>query len=135
MLIARSRHQITYAVLMVAVGSFALLQSLVVPVLGQLEREFDTSQTTVTWVLTAYLLSASVSTPLLGRLGDVVGKKRMLVLTLAALSVGSLMAALSAEHRMADRRPHGPGGRWWRASPVVRHHPRRVPAGQDRTAG
>ena len=63
--------------------------------LGQLEREFNTSQTTVTWVLTAYLLSASVSTPLLGRLGDVVGKKRMLVLTLVALSVGSLMAALS----------------------------------------
>jgi MFS family permease len=94
-LITRGRHQITFAVLMVAVGSFALLQSLVVPVLGQLERELDTDQTTVTWVLTAYLLSASVSTPLLGRLGDVVGKKRMLVLTLAALSVGSLMAALS----------------------------------------
>ncbi len=49
----------------------------------------------MTWVLTAYLLSASVCTPLLGRLGDVAGKKRMLVLTLVALSVGSLMAALS----------------------------------------
>src|SRR5918992_5528113 len=93
-LITRGRHPITFAVLMVAVGSFALLQSLVVPVLGQLEREFDTSQTTVTWVLTAYLLSASVSTPLLGRLGDVVGKKRMLVLTLAALSAEAVMAGL-----------------------------------------
>ena len=91
----RSRYQLTSAVLMVSVGSFSLLQSLVVPVLGQLERDFDTSQTTVTWVLTAYLLSASVCTPLLGRLGDVAGKKRMLVLTLVALSVGSLMAALS----------------------------------------
>ena len=53
MLIARPVHQLTFTVLMVAVGSFALLQSLVVPVLGQLEREFDTNQTTVTWVLTA----------------------------------------------------------------------------------
>jgi len=95
MLLARRRHRITFVVLMVSVGSFALLQSLVVPVLGQLERELDTSQTTVTWVLTAYLLSASVCTPLLGRLGDAAGKKRMLVLTLVALSVGSLMAALS----------------------------------------
>jgi len=93
--IARPSHRPTFAVLMVAVASFALLQSLVVPVLSQLEREFDTNQTTVTWVLTAYLLSASVCTPLLGRLGDVLGKKRMLVLTLGALSLGSLMAALS----------------------------------------
>ena len=116
MVTARPPYRPTFAVLMVAVGSFALLQSLVVPVLGQLERELDTNQTTVTWVLTAYLLSASVSTPLLGRLGDVVGKKRMLVLTLTALSVGSLMAALSPRHRMADRRPDGPRGRWRRAS-------------------
>ena len=93
--IVRSPHHLTFMVLMVSVGSFALLQSLVVPVLGQLEREFDTNQTTVTWVLTAYLLSASVCTPLLGRFGDVLGKRRMLVLTLVALSVGSLVAALS----------------------------------------
>ncbi len=112
MLIARPVHQLTFTVLMVAVGSFALLQSLVVPVLGQLEREFDTNQTTVTWVLTAYLLSASVCTPLFGRLGDVIGKKRMLVLTLAALSVGSLMAALSQsiEWLILARTVQGAGG-------------------------
>jgi EmrB/QacA subfamily drug resistance transporter len=92
----RSSHRLTLAVLMVAVCSFTLLQSLVVPVLGELQRDLGTDQTTVTWVLTAYLLSASVCTPLLGRLGDGVGKKRMLVLALVALSVGSLMAAVSA---------------------------------------
>ena len=108
----RSRYQLTSAVLMVSVGSFSLLQSLVVPVLGQLERDFNTSQTTVTWVLTAYLLSASVCTPLLGRLGDVAGKKRMLVLTLVALSVGSLMAALSGSigWLIAARAVQGAGG-------------------------
>jgi len=108
----RSRYQLTSAVLMVSVGSFSLLQSLVVPVLGQLERDFDTSQTTVTWVLTAYLLSASVCTPLLGRLGDVAGKKRMLVLTLVALSLGSLMAALSGSigWLIAARAVQGAGG-------------------------
>lgn len=89
------RRRLTFLVLAVAVSSFALLQSLIVPVLSTIEREFDTDQTTVTWVLTAYLLSASIATPLLGRIGDVVGKTRMLVITLGALAVGSLLAALA----------------------------------------
>ena len=63
--------------------------------LARIQTEFHTDQTTVTWVLTAYLLSASVCTPLLGRLGDAVGKKRMLVVTLSALALGSLAAALA----------------------------------------
>ena len=95
MTVTRRRYRSTFTVLTVAVAAFALLQSLVIPVLGELQRELHTDQATITWVLTAYLLSASICTPLLGRLGDVVGKKRMLVLTLIALSVGSLMAALS----------------------------------------
>jgi MFS family permease len=72
---------------------FALPQSLVIPVLPHLQGEYNTDQTTVTWVMTAHLLSAYVATPLVGRLGDALGKKRILVLTLAALAFGSLMAA------------------------------------------
>jgi MFS family permease len=89
------RRRLTFAVLAVAVSSFSLLQSLIVPVLTTIEREFNTDQNTVTWVLTAYLLSASIATPLLGRIGDVVGKTRMLVICLFALAVGSLLAALA----------------------------------------
>lgn len=89
------RGGVTFAVLAVSVSSFALLQSLIVPVLATIQAEFETDQTTVTWVLTAYLLSASIATPLLGRVGDVVGKTRMLVITLSALVVGSLLAALA----------------------------------------
>ena len=58
------RRRITFAVLAVSVSAFALLQSLIVPVLAQIQREYDTDQTTVTWVLTAYLLSASIATPI-----------------------------------------------------------------------
>ncbi|WP_211225785.1 MFS transporter [Nocardioides alkalitolerans] len=86
---------VTYAVLTVAVSAFTLLQSMVVPVLATIADELETDQATVTWVLTAYLLSAAICTPLVGRIGDVVGKQRMLVFTLVALSVGSMMAALS----------------------------------------
>ena len=108
----RRRQRVTFAVLTVAVGAFALLQSLVVPVLSLIQVEYDTDQSTVTWVLTAYLLSASVATPLLGRIGDVVGKKRMLVVTLLALAVGSLLAALapSIGWLIAARVVQGAGG-------------------------
>ncbi len=91
----RRTEVVTFLVLAIAVSSFALLQSLVVPVLATIQEEYDTSQTTATWVLTGYLLSASIATPLLGRVGDAVGKQRVLVATLGALAVGSLAAALA----------------------------------------
>ncbi|MCW2845960.1 MAG: Multidrug resistance transporter, superfamily protein [Nocardioides sp.] len=91
----RTDYRLTFVVLCVGVSSFSLLQSMVNPVLPTIEAALDTDQATVTWVLTAYLLSASVFTPIIGRIGDKVGKERMLVFALAALTVGSLMAALA----------------------------------------
>ncbi len=91
----RARYQVTYAVIAVGVISFVLLQSMVNPVLTTLQRELDTTQADVAWVLTANFLSAAVCTPILGRLGDMVGKKRVFVGALTALAVGSLIAALA----------------------------------------
>ena len=93
--LTRTRYQVTFVVLATSVIAFALLQSLVVPVLPTIQAGLHTSQNTVTWVLTAYLLSASVFTPIMGRLGDMWGKERMLVAALLALAVGSLLAALA----------------------------------------
>jgi MFS family permease len=78
----------TVFVLALAVGSFAVLQSIVGPALPVLQREFGVDQNAVSWVMTAYLLSASVLTPVLGRLGDSLGKKRVLIAVLLVLSVG-----------------------------------------------
>lgn len=91
---ARVRPGVTLGVLMLAGLAFALLQSLVSPALPTIQDEIGASQSGVTWVLTAYLLSAAVATPILGRLGDVYGKRRMLIVSLAGLGVGSLLAAL-----------------------------------------
>src|ERR1700727_639907 len=91
----RAGYRGTFAVLAMGVAAFALLQSLVVPVLTTVQHELHTSQDTVTWVLTAYLLSAAIMTPILGRIGDMTGKKRVFVATLVALAVGSLLAALA----------------------------------------
>src|ERR1700679_325160 len=91
----RRSYRATYAVLAVAVGGYALLQSLVIPVLPTIQAGLHTSQNTVTWVLTAYLLSASIFTPIMGRLGDMFGKERMLVGALVALTVGCLLSAVA----------------------------------------
>ncbi|HEV2886233.1 MAG TPA: MFS transporter [Jatrophihabitans sp.] len=91
----RARYQLTFVVLAVGVSTFSLLQSLVSPVLVLLEHSLHTSQSTVTWVLTAYLLSASVCTPILGRIGDMIGKKKVLVAVLTTLALGSILAALA----------------------------------------
>jgi EmrB/QacA subfamily drug resistance transporter len=91
----RTHHQVTFAVVAAGVAAYALLQSLVTPVLPTIQADLHTTQSTVTWVLTAYLLSASIFTPIMGRIGDMIGKERVFVATLAALAVGSLLAALA----------------------------------------
>ena len=88
-------HRVTFVVLCLGVSAFSLLQSMVNPVLPTIEQALHTDQRTVSWVLTAYLLSASVFTPIVGRVGDKIGKERMLVFTLGALTVGSVIAALA----------------------------------------
>jgi EmrB/QacA subfamily drug resistance transporter len=91
----RGNPTVTFAVLAAGVAAFALLQSLVIPVLTTVQHQLHTTQAAATWVLTAYLLSASIMTPILGRIGDMAGKKRVFVATLIALAIGSLLAALA----------------------------------------
>jgi EmrB/QacA subfamily drug resistance transporter len=91
----RPHYQVTFAILAVGIGAYALLQSLVIPVLTTVAKELHTTQDAVTWVLTAYLLSASIMTPVLGRIGDMYGKKWVFVGTLVALAVGSVLAAVA----------------------------------------
>src|SRR6476619_524124 len=89
------RPRVVLAVLALGCASYAMLQSLVVPALPTLQRDLHTTPTGVTWVFTAYLLSASVSTPIAGRLGDMFGKKRALLVVMSGLAGGSLIAALA----------------------------------------
>jgi EmrB/QacA subfamily drug resistance transporter len=92
---ARQHYNVTLGVLALAALSYALLQTMVAPALPEIQHELGATPTTVTWVLTVYLLSASVSTPILGRLGDMFGKERVLVLVLVLFAIGCLIAALS----------------------------------------
>ena len=92
------RHANTsLVVLFLSLGglAFAVLQSLVAPALPVIGRELHASTDDIAWVLTAYLLAASVLTPILGRLGDIVGKRKVLLIVLVVLAAGTLLAALA----------------------------------------
>ena len=107
--------------------SYALLQSLVAPALPDIQHALHTSENSVSWVLTSYLLSASVATPLIGRLGDMYGKERLLMIVLVLLSVGDRGVGVR-DLADGDARRAGGAGRGGRHLPArVRDHPRRVP--------
>src|SRR4051794_21732941 len=69
---------------------------MVIPALGDLATELDTDATGVAWTLTAYLLAAAVATPVAGRLGDMFGKRRMLVASLALFATGAAVSAVGS---------------------------------------
>jgi EmrB/QacA subfamily drug resistance transporter len=108
----RQHYNVTLAVLVAGGVSYALMQSLVLPALPDIQRSLGASSTSVTWILTAYLLSASVATPIAGRLGDMYGKQRVLIVVLALLAVGTLMSALASSigPMIAGRVVQGAGG-------------------------
>jgi EmrB/QacA subfamily drug resistance transporter len=102
----------TLAVLASAGLAYALAQVMIVPALPTIQRSVGASPADVTWLLTAFLLTASVATPLMGRLGDMYGKERWLLICLAIFGAGSVVAALagSLELMIAGRAIQGAGG-------------------------
>ena len=91
----RSRLGLVFAMLALAAMGAAVLQAMVAPALRTVQLDLGTSTTGASWILTAFLLSASVATPIAGRLGDMFGKKRVLVLALAATATGALISAVA----------------------------------------
>ena len=86
--------------LIVAIGCMcgivvALSQTLIIPLIPDLPRLLHTSAGNASWAVTATLLTAAVATPVAGRLGDMFGKRRMLLVSMAFLLVGSVVSALA----------------------------------------
>ncbi|HEU4657210.1 MAG TPA: MFS transporter [Capillimicrobium sp.] len=99
-------------VLSIAALAFALGQTTLIPALGELQRAFDTDTSGVAWTVTGYLVAAAVCTPVVGRLGDMFGKRRMLVVAVGFFAVGCVVSALgdSLEVVVAGRVLQGVGG-------------------------
>ena len=91
----RQHYNVTLGILILAGVAFALQQTMVIPALPALQHEFETTTAWATWLLTGFLLSASVATPIVGKLGDQYGKERLLVISLSVFLLGSLLAIFS----------------------------------------
>jgi EmrB/QacA subfamily drug resistance transporter len=91
----RIHPNLILAVVSLAGLAYSMLSSAVIPALTPLQHSLHTNETGVTWLLTGYLLSASVGTAILGRLGDMYGKERLLLVTLVMLAFGTLISALA----------------------------------------
>jgi EmrB/QacA subfamily drug resistance transporter len=108
----RQHYGLTLAVLVSAGLAFSLLQTMILPALPALQHHYDAEPPAVRWVVTIFLIAASIATPIFGRLGDMFGKDRMLVAVLVTFGLGSLLCALapSLELLVAGRAVQGTGG-------------------------
>ena len=119
-------------VLSLAGLAYAVLSSAVIPALPSFQHDLHTTETGVTWLLTGFLLSASVGTSIIGRLGDMYGKERLLLWTLRdprrRHAAGGGLDSLGV--LIVARVIQGVGGRHLPARVLDR--PRRVPAREGR---
>src|SRR5712691_10307780 len=84
----RTSAWITLAIL----GSTVLItmygETMLLPAISDIIKDFDISYTTSSWILTAYLISGAVSTPIVGKLSDIYGRKKMVVIILIVYIIG-----------------------------------------------
>ncbi|MEV6232325.1 MFS transporter [Saccharopolyspora shandongensis] len=92
---ARRSSRLVIGVLASCGIAVSLMQTLVVPLLPEFPRLLDTSRSNAGWLVTAPLVAGAVCAPVLGRLGDMYGKRRMLLISLATMAVGSAIGAVS----------------------------------------
>ena len=89
--------RIAVAVLCAAGIVVALMQTIIVPLIPDLPTLLNSSPTNASWALTITLLTGAVVTPISGRLGDMIGKRRVLLASLGAVAIGSLVCAVSSD--------------------------------------
>jgi len=92
---AAARSSAVVAVLAFAGIVVSLMQTLVIPIVPELPKLLDAPASDTAWAVTATLLAAAVATPVVGRLGDMFGKRRMLQVSVVLLVTGSVICALS----------------------------------------
>ncbi|MFE9450886.1 MFS transporter [Streptomyces sp. NPDC006739] len=92
---AAPRANVVVAVLAFGGIVVSLMQTLVIPIVPELPKLLHAPASDAAWAVTATLLAAAVATPVMGRLGDMYGKRLMLLTSLVMLVAGSVTAALS----------------------------------------
>jgi MFS family permease len=93
---ARPHPVRTVAVLSYAVLSFALGQTLLVPALPKLIESLHTNEADISWTLTAFFVSSAIAGPILGRLGDMFGKRKLAMISTATYGAGAVISATAS---------------------------------------
>ena len=101
---AKPRVALIFTGLMLAMVLAALDQTIVSTALPTIVGDLG-GLDPLSWVVTAYLLATTVSTPLYGKLGDLYGRKRVFQTAIVIFLVGSALCRAGAEHDRADRVP------------------------------
>ncbi|MDY5785264.1 MFS transporter [Corynebacterium sp.] len=92
----RSRRAPMSAVELVAAYSalvVTLLQTLVVPVTPLFPEILGISAATASWIVTSTLLIGTIATPVVSRLADMYGRRRLMLIALGLVLAGSVIAA------------------------------------------
>src|SRR3954465_5434100 len=93
---AREDHtRVVFISLLLAGMAFALSQTVVSPALPEIQRQYGADPASAAWILTGYLLAASVATPIVGKLGDLFGRGKVLTIVLLVFAAGSAVCALA----------------------------------------
>jgi MFS family permease len=90
------RPSLTFAVLGIAAAAYAISQTMLVPSLPELEESLHTSPSGVSALMTSFWISGAVTAGLFGRLGDMYGKRRVIVATLLLFSLGGILCAFAS---------------------------------------
>lgn len=85
-----------FAAIALSVASLALLQNLVIPVIPLIASDFGVTADAASWTNTSWLIAAAVATPLLGRIGDLRGRRNTFLVVLAIVAVGDIVASFAA---------------------------------------
>ena len=93
--LSRRSYALVLAILLSAGVTYSLSQTLVLPALPHLAERLHAGPAAVSWLITSYLLSAVVATPLVGKLGDLYGRGRVLFAVAAVFCAGSVLCAVS----------------------------------------
>jgi MFS family permease len=92
-----ARTNVVVATLALVGTIAAMMQTLITPLLTELPRILHADPSDTAWAVTISLLVAAVSTPVAGRLGDMVGKRRMILICIVPLVVGSAVCAVAGD--------------------------------------
>ena len=86
-------------------------ETMILPAIPDFIREFNISYSTSSWLLSAYIIAAAVMTPIGGKLSDIYGKKKILLIIMAVYAIGIMAGrfATNIEFMIAARVAQGVG--------------------------